>query len=142
LNRLNPALGLYTFPNWCTLVFHVVQDQSERGSHQRARRTEHSGRNRRVIQYLLIFVAAVIFVDGLVGERGLVAMVRARRQHDALAATIAREQAENGRLREEARRLREDPMAIEEIARRDLGLIKPGEKVFILKDVIQQPSQK
>ena len=34
-----------------------------------------------------------------------------------------------------ARRLREDPAAIEEIARRELGLIKPGERVFILKDV-------
>ena len=42
---------------------------------------------------------------------------------------------ENARLREEARRLREDPSAIEEIARRELGLIVPGEKLFILKDV-------
>jgi cell division protein FtsB len=33
-----------------------------------------------------------------------------------------------------ARRLREDPSAIESVARRDLGLIKPGEKVFIVKD--------
>ena len=34
-------------------------------------------------------------------------------------------------MRNEARRLREDPTAIEELARRELGLIKPGEKVFI-----------
>ena len=38
-------------------------------------------------------------------------------------------------LREEARLLREDPATIEEIARRELGLIRPGEKLFILKDV-------
>ena len=43
--------------------------------------------------------------------------------------------SENAQLREEARRLREDPTAIEELARRELGLIKPGEKVFIIKDV-------
>ena len=36
---------------------------------------------------------------------------------------------------EEVRRLTEDPAAIEEIARRDLGLIRPGEKVFIVKDL-------
>jgi cell division protein FtsB len=42
---------------------------------------------------------------------------------------------ENARLRDEARRLREDPRTIEEIARRELGLIKPGEKLFIIKDV-------
>ncbi|MGE3405088.1 MAG: septum formation initiator family protein [Vicinamibacterales bacterium] len=38
-------------------------------------------------------------------------------------------------MREEARRLREDPSAIEDIARRELGLIRPGEKLFILKDI-------
>ncbi len=84
---------------------------------------------------LLLFVALVIVVDGLVGERGLLAMIRARREYDQAAAATARQRADNARLREEARRLREDPAAIEEIARRDLGLIRPGEKVFIIKDV-------
>jgi cell division protein FtsB len=87
----------------------------------------------------LLFVAVVIVVDALVGDRGLIAMRDARRQHDALAATIARQRAENARLREGARRLREDPAAIEEIARRDLGLIRPGEKVFIVKDLASPP---
>ena len=84
---------------------------------------------------LLLFMASVIVVDGLVGDRGLLAMLRARQEYDALSASIARQRAENERLRETARRLREDPAAIEEIARRELGLIKPGERVFILKDV-------
>lgn len=75
-----------------------------------------------------------MIVDAVVGDRGLLAMLRARRQYDELAATIARQRADNARLREEARRLREDPDAIEEVARRDLGLIRPGEKVFIVKD--------
>ncbi len=82
-----------------------------------------------------MFVASVILVDALVGDRGLVAMMHARREYEELAATIARERAENAQLRDEARRLREDPSAIEEIARRELGLIKPGEKVFIVKDI-------
>jgi cell division protein FtsB len=84
---------------------------------------------------LLLLVASVIVVDGLVGERGLLAILRARQDYDAMSATIARQRAENARLREVARRLREDPAAIEEIARRELGLIKPGERVFIVKDV-------
>jgi cell division protein FtsB len=94
-----------------------------------------AGRNRRVVQWLVLFVASVLVVDGLVGDRGLLATMRARREYDNAAAAIALLRAENARLREEARRLREDPDAIEEIARRDLGLIKPGEKVFIVKDV-------
>jgi cell division protein FtsB len=92
-------------------------------------------RTRRIVQMLLLFIAAVIVVDALVGEQGLFAMLRARRQAEELAATIARKRAENARLREEARRLTDDPAAIEEVARRELGLIRPGEKVFIIKDL-------
>jgi len=89
---------------------------------------------------LLIFIGSAIVVDGLVGDRGLVAMLRALQEFDGLTAAIARQRAENDRLREDARRLREDPAAVEELARRELGLIHPGEKVFILKDV-PAPSQ-
>ena len=92
-------------------------------------------RNRRIVRVLLALVATVIIVDGLVGDRGLLAMLRARHEYDDLSASIARQREENARLRDQARRLREDPTAIEEIARRELGLIKPGERVFIVKDI-------
>lgn len=85
--------------------------------------------------YLLLFLAGVIvLVDALVGDRGLIARQRARQQHEALVAAIERQRAENDQLREEIRRLTEDPSAIEEIARREFGLIRPGEKVFIIRD--------
>jgi len=82
-----------------------------------------------------MFVASLIVVDGLVGERGLLAMLRAQKEYDRLAATIVRQRTENAVLRERARRLADDPAAIEEVARRDLGLIRPGERLFIIKDV-------
>jgi cell division protein FtsB len=91
------------------------------------------GRARRVVRALVVFVAIIVIVDTLVGERGLVAMLRARKEYDELSQAIARQRAENTQLREEARRLREDPSAIEEVARRELGLMRPGEKVFIVK---------
>jgi cell division protein FtsB len=86
----------------------------------------------------LLCFAALVIVDALVGERGLLAMLRARHQHQELAAAVARQRAENARLREEVRRLTGDPAAIEEIARRELGLIRPGEKLFIVKDHVAQ----
>jgi cell division protein FtsB len=92
-------------------------------------------RGRRALQYLLIFVSCVLVVDAIVGEKGLIAMIKAREQYRELEISLARARSENARLREEARRLREDPDAIEDIARRELGLIKPGEKLFIVKDV-------
>jgi cell division protein FtsB len=103
-------------------------------SRRKTKTTPRPGRNRRIIQWLVFFVASVFVVDGLVGDRGLLATMRARREYDTAVAAVARQRVENARLREEARRLREDPDAIEEIARRELGLIRRGEKVFIIKD--------
>ena len=67
--------------------------------------------------------------------RGFWRCCRRVRQYRDLEQSLAEVRAENADLREEAERLREDPTAIEELARRDLGLIKPGEKLFIVKDV-------
>jgi cell division protein FtsB len=92
-------------------------------------------RGRRALQYLIIFVSCVLVVDAIVGEKGLLAMLKARQQYQALEESLARARSENAQLREEARRLREDPVTIEEIARRELGLMKPGERLFIIKDV-------
>jgi cell division protein FtsB len=92
-------------------------------------------RRRRALQYVLLFVGCMLVVDALVGEKGLLAMMKARQEYQALEQSLHSARAENARLREEARRLREDPAAIEEIARRELGLIRPGEKLFIVKDV-------
>ena len=92
-------------------------------------------RRRRAVQFVLLFVGCILVVDALVGEKGLLAMIQARREYRVLEQSLADARAENARLREQARRLREDPDAIEEIARRELGLIKPGERLFILKDI-------
>jgi cell division protein FtsB len=102
---------------------------------RKAPKVKRPARSRRMVYLLLLVVAGAILVDGLVGERGLVAMLRARQEYESLSAAIGRQRAENARLREEARRLKDDPAAIEEVARRELGLIKPGERVFIVKDV-------
>lgn len=87
------------------------------------------------MEYLVILVGSVLLVDAFVGDKGLVAMMQAREQYRLLEQALAEARADNIRLREEARRLREDPAAIEEIARRELGLIRPGEKLFIIRDV-------
>jgi len=92
-------------------------------------------RRRRAVQYVLVFIGCVIVVDALVGDKGLLAMVKARQEYRALEGSLTQARADNARLREQARRLREDPSAIEEIARRELGLVKPGEKLFIVRDV-------
>ena len=89
---------------------------------------------RKSLQLLLVFVTLVLVINALVGERGLMETIQARKQHGELVASIERLRAENIRLRDDARRLRSDPATIEALARQELGLIKPGEVLFIIKD--------
>ena len=74
-----------------------------------------------------MFATVVLLVDALVGERGLVATMRARRQSDELGASVSQVREENARLRELADRLETDPTTIESVAREKLGLVRPGE---------------
>ena len=84
---------------------------------------------------LLIFVTLVLIVDALIGDKGLTESMNARHQYQELHASLDRLRQENATLREDMRRLNEDPATIESLARQELGLIKPGEIVFILKDM-------
>ena len=89
---------------------------------------------RRTLHFLVVFATILLVVDSLVGERGLLETLKARRQHRELAASLDGLRLENGQLREEMRRLKEDPAAIESVAREELGLIRPGELLFIIRD--------
>ena len=93
------------------------------------------GRRRKILNLLLGFATVVLLVDALVGEKGLMERMRARKLYQQEAAALEAVKGENVRLRDQVRRLREDPAAIETIAREELGLIRPGELLFILRDV-------
>ena len=96
-------------------------------------------RGRRLLRHGLVFFTFVIVVDAIAGEKGLLALLQARREYAALERSLDRARTDNADLREQARRLREDPSAVEDQARRQLGLIKPGEIVFFIKDVDKKP---
>jgi cell division protein FtsB len=90
-------------------------------------------RRRRRIDLALTFVAVILLVNAIVGDRGLLETWRARRQYSTLVAGLSALRTENRDLRDEARRLREDPATIESIARQDLGLIRPGEILVVVR---------
>jgi cell division protein FtsB len=79
-------------------------------------------------------VTVVLVVDALVGDKGLLETIRARKQYAELAASLAQKRQENARLRNAIRRLNEDPSAIESLAREELGLMRDGEMLFIVRD--------
>jgi cell division protein FtsB len=90
---------------------------------------------RKALDYLLLFVTVVLVVDGLVGDKGLMDTMRARQQSAELASKVQQLKEENRALLDRARKLDKDPATIEMLAREELGLIRPGEVLFILKDV-------
>jgi cell division protein FtsB len=94
-------------------------------------------RSRRFWSRLLLFAASVLLVNGLIGERGLLATMRARRAYAGAAQDLARLRQQNDALRERARRLRSDPRTIEAVARGELGLAQRGEVVVTVRDVDQ-----
>jgi cell division protein FtsB len=55
-----------------------------------------------------------------------------KREVDGLEREIAGLRAETERLTAQVTRLRSDPDSIEKIAREELGLVKPGERVLKL----------
>jgi cell division protein FtsB len=88
----------------------------------------------------MLFVCAVVLVNALVGERGLLQMRRVRHDDQRLAASISAIKQDNAALQEQARQLREDPTALERLARQELGFIRPGEIVVIVKTSPASPA--
>ena len=89
---------------------------------------------RHLARLLFSLLTAILIANALVGDRGLPAMLQVRREHRELEAAIGALRATNERLQLEAERLRRDPAAIEDLARRELGLVRPGERLFIVTD--------
>ena len=90
---------------------------------------------RRIWSHVVLFGALALLVNGLIGERGLLETMRARRSYTTAAAELARIRQENAALREQARRLRNDPGTIEAVARGELGLLRPGEILITIRDL-------
>lgn len=87
-----------------------------------------------MLNYCLVFATVVLVVDALVGDRGFVERLRVRRRHQEAAGSLDAMRRENARLRGLVRSLREDGTAIEAIAREDLGLMRPGEVLFVVRE--------
>jgi cell division protein FtsB len=85
----------------------------------------------------LVAAAVVAFVLAYVpyhlyARSGLAKTITLKRDLTALRARNRELAAENDRLAREAEALREDPAAIERVARADLGWVRPGEIVVDL----------
>jgi cell division protein FtsB len=93
-------------------------------------------RRRSVMTFILLLVALALVLDGIAGDGGWIANRHDNRQLEQIELGLAAKRLENAGLRELVHRLQnQDPATIEDLARKELGFIRPGEKVFIIRDV-------
>jgi cell division protein FtsB len=81
----------------------------------------------------LIFATVVVLVDAVVGQSGLAQSFRARHEYEQALRELNALRAENAALTERARQLNQDWTAIESLAREELGYLRRGEIVFVVK---------
>lgn len=91
-----------------------------------------AGRVRRLLRPALALVTLVLVADALVGENGWFERHREQARLEQTSDELARVQRENAELAIRAQRLEAgDPAVVEDLARRNLEMLKPGEVLFI-----------
>ena len=73
-------------------------------------------------------------VGSVFGDRGVLSMLGERDKVEALQRELEELRKENARLSAEITDLRTSPRAIERLAREELGLARPDETVFLIRD--------
>ena len=81
---------------------------------------------------LLLFLGFTLVLGVLIvfGEKGILHRVRLQKELVRMRETNRKMSEENERLKEEVRRLQTDKKYIEEIARKELGMVKDDEMVY------------
>jgi cell division protein FtsB len=92
------------------------------------------GLRRKAATLASIIALVALIVGALFGDRGVLHLIDQRNRADALARELDELQAENARLATDIVALRSDARAIERLAREELGLARPGETVFLVRD--------
>jgi cell division protein FtsB len=89
---------------------------------------------RKMTAYALYGAAFVLIVNALVGESGYLATLSGKGEQERATRELALMRHKNQALQEQIERLKHDPAAVEEEARRKLNMIKKGEVMVVVKD--------
>ena len=86
-------------------------------------------RKRRILILILI---SLLILGSLTffGEKGIFNLLRLRKEVVRIKEKNLRLEGENQKLKEEVKRLQSDKRYIEEIARKELGMVKEGEIIY------------
>ena len=103
---------------------------------KRASAVEQRARRRRAITWGLSALLGALLVNAVVGDGGYLATVRASHEEAALAAEVTAIHLDNEDLIAQSTRLQQDGSAVEDVARGQMGMIKPGEVLVVIRDAV------
>jgi cell division protein FtsB len=87
------------------------------------------GFNRKIVITILLLISVMIFF-AFFGNKGILQVYRLKKEFKEIERANMELQRENKRLRAEIENLRTNKKYVEELARRELGLVKKGEIVY------------
>jgi cell division protein FtsB len=105
----------------------------------RDERRPEAGLRRKAVVLTSVLLLIALVVGSMFGDRGILHLITQRQRADALRLEIEALRDENLRLYAEIRELRTDPRAVERLAREELGLARPGETLFLLRQAPDRP---
>lgn len=107
---------------------------------------QQSRKSGRLLFLLALFVTlsllGFIAYDSFLSDGGFKRIEALKTELELKEAELLELQDQHLQMQEAIRRLKTDPTAVEEVAREQLGFIKPGERVYILSHVPEVPIKK
>jgi len=82
---------------------------------------------------ILLFIVGFLLILGLLaffGDKGIFHMLHLQKELAKVQEVNRQIEMENEKLKEEVRRLKVEKRVIEEIARKELGMVKEGEVIY------------
>jgi cell division protein FtsB len=83
-------------------------------------------------RFLLVIVGFLVILGFLsfFGEKGILHLLRLKKELAGIKEANQQMEVENQKLKEEVERLRHEKRYLEEIARKELGMVKEGEIIY------------
>ena len=83
---------------------------------------------------LILIPLLILGILTFFGEKGILHLLRLQKEFVRIKERNTKLEEENQKLKEEVKRLQTDKRYIEEIARRELGMVKEGEIIYQFDD--------
>ena len=89
---------------------------------------------KKAVVVVLTGLIIIVWYFALFGERGIIKIIHLHHERDRILAEVQRIQEKNEKLKREIRLMHEDPSYLESVARKELGVVKENEILFIFED--------